>query len=116
MVVQDHFAVLKSMYSRFDGYDNDILYIEVVKIVFVDEFKAGNASQFKGRLYLCTKDQTNADCLDGRWYAQVQRVTFEAETIICTFPGLLGNNRLPRNARDAVIAQQMFHGCRQCLK
>ena len=106
-VVQGHFAVLKTI-DVSDG--DDILCIEVVKMERQTSLNASH-SQFLGKLYRCTKVQTNANCLEGRWYWHGNgRVTCEVDSVICTFPTLRGWNKLPKRACDAVIAEQMFKG------
>ena len=106
MVVQGHFAVLKTM--DVSGGE-DVLSIEVVKME--RQTSLLNVSQFLGKLYRCTKVQTSADCLEGRWYWHGNgRVTCEVNSVICTFPTLRGWNKLPKRACDAVIAEQMFKG------
>ena len=105
-MVQGHFAVLKTI-DVSDG--DDILCIEVVKMERQTSLNASH-SQFLGKLYRCTKVQTNANCLEGRWYLHGNgRVTCEVDSVICTFPTFRGRNRLPKRACDAVIAEQIFH-------
>jgi hypothetical protein len=99
--VVGHFALLKSEDSVTTA-----VHIELVKIT-----KPLNADRkFEGTMFLCTRPQTSASCLAGKWHLPQQKKNAElcdADTVVSYFGALTANHNLPAKVQtDAKIVYE----------